>query len=432
MIKSLIKKAFVAFRGGLLHIFFGSIFTRAVGFIASVVVINYISKEEYAYLSYATNIYSYLDLLAGLGICLAMLKYCSSNNNIGKNTAFLKFALLYSFSIDLLLVVIVNIAVTVIDIPFPEARLFFRLLSVFQIMIGLRNILQVYLRTELKNKLYAVVGFVNAVLVLAVGFVGVRVLDAMGYVIAQYIGTIAAMVICVISIRKSIKKAKQQGEFESTKLSFDELKPFIIMGISLMIANLFSEMMSINETFLVNNIIKDEIITSNFKVAGLIPAQLKLISGAITIYYFPIVAKNKPGVYSWRLCRNIGLVVFGLVSLATIIGLLFTPFIIRIVYGDKYLDSINMSYMLWAMRAVNFGIRAVPMNMLPALGKTKFNAWCAFVSCVVLTAIDYFVLENIGIEAIAYGAFIVFLISGVAFWIYLYKVCHSKVQDIVN
>ena len=53
-----------AIHGGLLYILSGNILVKAVSFIASIVVINVISKEDLAYLTYATNIYSYVSLIS--------------------------------------------------------------------------------------------------------------------------------------------------------------------------------------------------------------------------------------------------------------------------------------------------------------------------------------------------------------------------------
>ena len=119
-------------------------------------------------------------------------------------------------------------------------------------------------------------------------------------------------------------------------------------------------------------------------------------------------------------------ILFFVITIAVaIIGMLLTPIIIRYVYGEKYLDAVSLSYVLWIMRSINAGFRMVPMNMLPAIGKTKFNVWCAAISCISLTVVDYIVLKQIGISGIAIGAIIVYLVSGVAFWVYLFRVTHQ-------
>ena len=63
------------------------------------------------------------------------------------------------------------------------------------------------------------------------------------------------------------------------------------MSISLMISNLFSLIMPINEMTLINELIRDEVITANYKIAIMIPSQLAFVTQSIVIYYFTIVAK---------------------------------------------------------------------------------------------------------------------------------------------
>lgn len=418
------KKILTAIKGGIIHILCGSILVKAMSFLASIVVINYIPKEEYAYLSYAVNIYSYLDFLSGLGIALALLKYASSTSDVNKKYALIKFSCIFSVCVDSFFVVLVLAITSIVKLPFPKAKYYILLLSVFQILVGLRNVLQVSLRAQNKNSEYALVGVINAVTVLIVGYFGVRLLDGTGYVIAQYSGVVLAIVYSLVIITFFFRRNPITQS--AVVLDKQEISGMIRMGVSLMIANLFSGIMPINEKFLVDSIIMDEIISANFKVAGLLPQQLLMFSSAIVIYFFPIIAKERIDCSLWIKCRNIGIVTFCLILLVASIGVLLTPWFIRTLYGEKYLDSIGLSFVLWGMRAINAGIRVVPMNLLPALGKTKFNAICAIVSCILLTAVDYFLLKSIGISGVAYGAVIIYLLSGIAFWIYLYYVCHNN------
>lgn len=414
-----------AFKGGLFHILCGNILVKAIGFIASLVVIKYISKDEYAYLSYATNIYSYLSLISGLGAGYALLKYASSGAEIGKNYSYFRFALIFSILVDTIFVIGISVITSIAEIPFLQAREYIYYLSLLQVILCCLTTMQIFLRTQGKNKLYAGVGLINAVIVLGVGYIGVQVNGAAGYVVAQYAGVVTCVMVCCLSIVRTWKTSPLESR-KLVTISLDEKKKFLAMGFSIMLSNLFSGMMPINETFLVNNIIKNESITSNFRVAGLIPAQLLLISGAIVVYYFPVVAKYKDYSMAWKRIKNIGFITFALVGCVTVVGMLLTPYIIKFAYGEAYLDSINLSYVLWIMRFANAGIRMVPLNFLPALGKTKFNAWCSGISCVSLTIIDYLLLIKFGISGIAYGAIIVYLVSAVVLWAYLYYVCKNQ------
>lgn len=201
------------------------------------------------------------------------------------------------------------------------------------------------------------------------------------------------------------------------------------MGLSLMIASVFSGIMPINESFLVNNLIKDEVITANFRIAGLFPAQLLLIPGAIVVYYFPIVAKMTDPQKILKKVYQVGFITAGISIFVTIICLFITPFAIRFLYGDKYVDAIPMTYLLWLMRCTNASIRMIPMNMLAAIGKTKFNAFCAPLTCLVQTALDYYFIRFTGITGLAYGTFFAYIISGVAYWVYFRRCCIQQMNN---
>ena len=65
------------------------------------------------------------------------------------------------------------------------------------------------------------------------------------------------------------------------------------MSVALMVSNLFSMIMPINEQTLVNEILHNEIITANYRVATLIPSQMSFITQSIIIYYFTILAQKE-------------------------------------------------------------------------------------------------------------------------------------------
>jgi len=62
----------------------------------------------------------------------------------------------------------------------------------------------------------------------------------------------------------------------------------MVMSISLMLSNLFSLIMPINEMTLVNELLRNETITANYKIAIMIPGQLSFVTQSIIIYYFTI------------------------------------------------------------------------------------------------------------------------------------------------
>ncbi len=426
MLKNYISKAFKGisrlFKGGFFHILTGNVMNKAVAMVSSIVIARIVDKVQYADLSYADNIYSYIALLSGLGMSSALLKFCSANNSAALNKAYLKFAYKIGSIFELGASIIACIGLMLFDIPYPNARIFAWALVFYPILTHINTTNLVFARTQLKNKEYAKGGVLQSISVCALSITLLLIFGIYGIVAARYLSLVIVLVYTSTFVKNAL------FEKEEYILTKSQKKVFFSMGLSLALASFFSGIMPINEAFLVNNIIRDEVTTSNFRVAGLLPQLLNLISGAITVYYFPIVARITDAKEIKRKVVQIELVNAAVILVATVIGMLLTPFALDFLYAGKYNDAIMISYVLWLMRSSHCLIRAVPMNMLPAIGKTKFNVIVCGISCIAQCVLDYIFLIKYGIIAVAYGAIIVYILSGIAFWVYFLYCCKSKKQ----
>lgn len=407
-------------KDGFLHILTGSFLCRAITMVSSIVIARMVDKTEYAYVSYADNLYTYVGLVAGLGLAAALLKFCASNDSAGRDISFVKLSFLWGGSAQFLASLLLCVVVSFADIPFPEARKYIWALLLYQPVYFIYDTLACYVRTRRENKRYANAGIIMSVCLCVFSIVLLLLVGTMGLIYARYIAVIAVFFYLGIFVYRYF------AGVEASRIEKAEKKAFLAMGLSLMAARMFSEMMPANETFLVNQLIKDEIITANFRIAGVFPQLLTLVASSVNIYFFPVVAQ----MTDWREIKkklvSIGAFNFAFVLFAALVGAVLTPFAIKLLYGQKYADAIPMTYMLWAMNAMNGCIRMFPMNMLPALGKTKFNLYMAAGSCVVQTFLDYFFIKTLGVYGIAIGTTLVYALSGFAYWWYLMKVCKEE------
>ena len=423
MIKEYFNKAIKGvaglFKGGFFHILTGNVMNKAVAMISSIVIARIVDKVQYADLSYADNIYAYIALLSGLGMSSALLKFASTNNSVALNKAYLQFAYKVGSLFELLASVAACIGLMVFNIPYPNARIFAWALVFYPVLTHINTTNLVFARTQLENKKYAKGGVLQSVSVCVLSILFLLLFGVYGIVAARYVALLVTL-IYTFSFVKNLKYEK-----ETSILTREQKKAFVTMGISLGLASFFSGIMPINEAFLVNNIIRDEITTSNFRVAGLFPQLLNLISGAITVYYFPIVARLKDAKEIKKKVLRIEMFNFMIVFAATALGMLLTPFALDVLYGGKYNDAISISYVLWLMRGMHCILRAVPMNMLPAIGKTSFNVVMSVIACVLQCVLDCIFLLKFGVVGVALGSIIVYLISGIGYWIYFHYCCRT-------
>lgn len=407
-------------KNGFFHILTGNFLNKAIGMISSIIIVRIIDKVTYADISYVDNIFSYISLASGLGMSSALLKFCSADQSKALDKAFVKFSVKIGGSFDLLMAIILCLGMTFISIPYPNARKFAWALVLYPAIDYLVVVGSVYMRTQLANKKYAYMGFAKSVFVCVFSIVLVLIIGPWGIVPARYLSVALVLFYAFIFYKKTT------GKQPSAKLTKKQKKDFMRVGFSLGVASFFSGIMPINETFLVNNIIKDPIVTSNFRVAGLLPQLLFLVSGAVTVYYFPIIARMTDFKVIRKKVVQVAIVNSIVIIALVVFGMIFTPLIIRILYGEQYLDAVKISYLLWIMRATNCIVRMVPINMLPAIGKTKFNLYMSIISCVVQCGIDYLFINSMGINGVAIGATIVYALSGIAYWIYFIYCCRAN------
>lgn len=411
------------FRGGFAHVFAGSILNKAISMISSVVVARIVAKNDYAYMNYADTIYGYLVLFSGLGMATSILKVCAKKEVGGQDGAYLRYALKNGLVFEIVASIILCCVCICLPLPFQKAKEYLVILIAYPILTFLGDVMFCYIRAKQRNKEFAKASFVQALLLCVLSILLVTLIGAKGLVLARYIAMVVAMIMVFKYIYPVLKGTSK------TELDLQEKKNFWVMSLSLVVANAFSGMMPFNENLLVSNLIASEEISANFRVAGLFPQLLLLVTQAVNIYFFPIVSDmDNRGKNAKKAVVGIGLFNFALVAVCVMVGMLFSPWLITFFYGDKYQNAVELSYVLWLMRGLNAGIRMVPMNMIIAVGKYRFNLIMSIVSCVFQFVCDWYCILHFGIVGVAYGTIIVYLITGIMYWGYFFRITSRKVK----
>lgn len=419
---SLIQKIKALFRDGFFHILIGNVLIKLVAFLSSIVVVRLVSKQEYAYLGCADNYYQYINLLSGLGLSTALLKFCSPQRNLGENKFYFNLSIRVGVIFQLAASIVLVIGVYCNDIPFPQARGLVAVLILYPVFTLVITTLQNYIRSQLENKLFARMGVIQTIALFAASIPLALLLGTYGVVAARYIAMLVVIYIGYSYMRKAIP-----GNTQIVKPQTEEIKLFWKLAISMMLANLFSMIMPINETFLINSYIKDEIVSANYKVAVLIPSQIVFITNSIVVYLFPKIAQMANDLSgAFKKTIKVEGLLLGIIGFVCLVGYFVSPLLIRIVYGVQYLDAISLSKTYWIVYGINAGFRMLPMNVLPAVGSTSFNSTVSVVSCVVHAVVLRFLLERVGIYGAPYSLILVYSLSGILYWLYLFMKCYLK------
>ena len=413
IVRNIKEKLLYLVKEGFFHILIGNVLVKMIAFVSSIVIVRLVSKQDYAYLGYADNLYQYINLLSGLGLSTAILKFCSPNIRKGLNKYYyfmaLKAGTVFQLAASLMLIIIVYCS----DIPFPNARGIVLALVLYPAMTQVVTTMQSYIRAQLNNKLYAKIGVIQTVVLFISSFALAFLIGIYGVAISRYISMVAVIVLAYKFIRADILQDAVSEVPEKQEVRF-----FWKIAISMMLANLFSMIMPINEMFLINSHIKDAI---------LIPSQIVFITSSVVVYIFPKIAQMGNRLKdALRITIKTELVLLGITVCVCVVGYFISPILITVVYGDRYADAIELSKIYWIVYGINAGFRMLPMNVLPAIGSTTFNSGLSIISCIAHGMILNQLLTRYGIWGAPYALVLIYIASGIIYWIYLMIKCKKN------
>lgn len=394
---------------------------KFLSFFPSIFIARILTKEDMAMLSYCDNIMSYIIAFAGLDMTTSLLRYCKGGK---KDAEYYRFAMKMGIITNLIISLIVAIGVYIVGVKYEKAEiiLFAMLLTAcFQYIFDTNRM---YIRTQLRFNFYNVLNIIYSCFSLVFIILLTKHFYLKGTIIARYISLLIVIVMSFIYIKK--KSHQEKG----INLKKEEKYGYIKFSIISLVTTAFSTLMPLNETFLVNNLITKSSEIADYKVAMALPYNLIFIASALLVYFAPIFAKHEND-NKWIRKNSVlvGSLLLGIYFILTVVMFIGAPFFIDLLYGNKYANVIPLVNILTIVCGINAGIRMTPLNILYAIGKVKFSAINAAVTCVMQFVLDYYFIKLNGIHGVAVAGIFTYLLSGVSFWIYLFIVTKTDSED---
>ena len=158
-----------------------------------------------------------------------------------------------------------------------------------------------------------------------------------------------------------------------------------------------------------------------------IPSALAFIPGSLVIYLYPYFAEHRnDGKWCLQNYRKI-MVIFGAFNLLTsMLLVVLAPFIIRILYGNQYLDAVPVFRILSCNYFISATFRSVAGNLLVTQRKLKFNFFVGLISSIINIIADFFFIQWWASMGAALATVLVTLVSGVLYTSYLMYVFQKQ------
>ena len=404
---------------GFFEVVLSTTMVKALMFLSAMFLPRFLNIGDYAKLTYAETLINYFLLISGMGMSSALLKYCSEKNvseerKKGYYISTTVIGTCFNVLISIIFILIIQninlkikgtntIAILMLGIPFVS--------YIFQ------NI-QYFLRALFKNKAYA-----NLTLFYTILYVGLQILLAIkiginGVIIARYF----AYVFCIFCGLLCIKKyLKIKTEWPKT----GEYREIIVFSATLLGGSFFSTALINNEVFLIGSFF-NETYLANYKVASYVLQICVFFVEAIMIFAIPYFSRHaKEKKWIWKNFKKIFILNLVLMTGVVVFLSVISKYLVLFIFGEKYLNSIKIIYILLLAAYAQTVLRAIPGNILAFVGGEKYTLGINTVTCLIHIVIDVILFRILGERVAGVGLIIAYTFSGICMIVKLRSLCNE-------
>lgn len=408
--KSLVSKGF-------LHIFGANTSAQFLFMLSSILLVRLLDVEVYGFWSNAFNIFSLITLLQGAGANIGIIQFCSKDQKDNKARRLFLFGNKLSVTANSIILVLSLVFLYIYEFKIPNTNRVVAILAVSMFFLGLAENYKNYFRATLRNRefsfsvLFFAIYRSSSLLVLGYFF------SLPGLIISQMSSYLFDYLFCryldkINILHLPVLESKTKSEFVKFSL--------ISVG-----NNLISRLLYLIDTFLVGQILASSILVAHYKTATLLPSNLIFISQSVILFVYPYIRKNVTNKEYVKRKYITVIKQLAIINLILTVSLYFlAPFVVRLLFSDKYTESIPALKVLLIGFFFAGTFRIPAGNFIAAIHKIKVNVVITGVSGVLNIVLDYLFIVRYGIIGAAYATTLVFILNSImsnSYLIYYFK-----------
>jgi len=393
---------------GFWHVFGSSAINRMIGMMTSVVLVRVLTKTDFAQYVYAQNIFEYFMLLSGFGMVSAVLQVCSEQHgDMNRQSEFFRYGTRFGLQFNGFLSVVLLLFSLVVPLPVAGSAPILSVMSFLLVFLFLSEMQKIHFRVTLQNRRFAYLNTIDSILIFSCSVIGVLLWRTFGLVIGRYLAAMACILIAVLFFRGPARLNPKVNLSASDRRSL-----FGIAGLS-MVNNSLSTMLYLVEITLIGIYVADANMVATYRVASTIPIALNFIPLAFMTYGYAYFAKNNKDKRWVRI--HFAKAAGGLALLCgaiTVVLVVLAPWIVPIIFGAQYADSVLSFRILMIAFFFTSVLRILSGNILVTQRRLKFNLFMAVFGGVLHIGLLLFLINGYGEVGAAIAHLITMLLTG--------------------
>ncbi len=414
----------ISVQKGLLHLMGSTVINKAIGFLTNIVVVRIISKDQYGVLTSAENILAIAALFSGFGIGDGLLYYCSDKQDPEKRKSYYRFAFLYGILTDVLVALAMIVYACEGSIGIEEARPYVFMLALMPFPTFACSYFSVVLRTRKENVKYARLLNINSILYSILCVVGSWFWGITGMVAGRYLSRFAAAAVGFVYCKPYLA-----GSGSITPLERQERKGILKYSLFCGTTTAMNSILHLIDLALIGAMVSDAEVLASYKVATILPSQMAFIPQSVMIVCLPYFIERSEDA-KW-IASNTKKVCLSLVAGCGAISVVFcagAPLIIRLLWGEAYVDAIPCFQILTASFWVLSVFRVTSTNILLALGYTKFCMYVGIFSGIANVILDIVFITSGGSMGAAWATLVASVLAAVCSFPYMLFQIRRRLQ----
>ena len=423
MINIIKEKVIKLIKTGFFSIFIANVFSKVIALFGGIVLVRFLSKEDYGIYSYAINAMTILYLLNDFGASTAALQYLTeAQNDKTKQQAILKYALKIGLLGSAFSGILIFLSPLFYPFKIEEARYLTPILCLEPLLTNVSYFISSLLRANQKNNRYAIVEFSKTFFCYFTLIIGAIFFGIIGAIISRYICNILTLIIGIICSKNLIDIKNKNNKLEKK-----EKKEFFNYSIITQLSNTIGGILLNIDIFLIGILIGTSTAVASYKVASTIPLALSFLPTCVTVYILPYFIRYKDDK-SWvktnyyKLIKY-GSIVYGMISLVLII---FANLIFKIIYTDLYCDAVLPFRILIIGFFFSSTFKIPTWNIVASMRKVKVNLYISIFSVVSNFILNIVFIMFLGITGIAITTTLVNIMSSIILMLYVNRLLKRR------
>lgn len=389
-------------------------------FIAGILLVRFISKNEYGLYVYANNILSYFMLVSGLGIVSAVFQICCENgDDSDKAIEIFSYGVKCGYIINVILAVLLLGYAFVFELEVESSRQYLLLMSFLPVTNICYEFLTIYYRSRLENTKYAIIIAIYTICSSLSLIIGAAVIGVWGIILSNYLSPLVCMVFAKIAY----------GYYDAkiVKIGNNIKKDIWKLALISMCTNAISNIMYMIDISMISTFIRDEAIIASYKIASTIPAALMFFPGTIIAFVYPYFSRHLNDIlWTRKMAIRLYGIMIGVFGLLSLILVCYANWIVVFIFGEQYSDAITVFQILSVSLFFQGTFRSIASNLFVSQREVSFNLLESIITGIINIIGDYYFIERYQSEGVAIATLIVMFFSGILSTIYYFFIINKK------